>query len=69
MLAGSVVTETIFAWPGLGRLVVEAIQARDFPVVLGAVLLIAVATVLANLAAEIAQALVDPRLALGEDRR
>lgn len=66
VLAGSVVTETIFAWPGLGRLVVEAIQARDYPVVQGAVLVIAVATVLANLLAEIAQAAVDPRAGAGE---
>jgi peptide/nickel transport system permease protein len=68
VLAGSVVTETIFAWPGLGRLVVEAIQARDYPVVQGAVLVIATTTVLANLAAELAQALVDPR-ASGNDQR
>lgn len=68
LLGGSVVTETIFAWPGLGRLVVEAIQARDYPVVQGAVLVIAVTTVLANLAAEIAQAAVDPRIADGDQR-
>ena len=68
VLAGSVVTETIFAWPGLGRLVVEAIQARDYPVVQGAVLVIATTTVLANLAADLAQALVDPRLADQEAR-
>lgn len=68
VLAGSVVTETIFAWPGLGRLVVEAIQARDYPVVQGAVLVIATTTVLANLAAELAQAAVDPRAA-GHDPR
>lgn len=65
-LAGAVVTETIFAWPGLGRLVVEAIQARDYPVVQGAVLVIAAVTVLANLAAELAQAAIDPRIAQGE---
>ncbi|MFN2376992.1 MAG: ABC transporter permease [Candidatus Binatia bacterium] len=68
LLGGSVVTETIFAWPGLGRLVVEAIQARDYPVVQGAVLVIAVTTVLANLAAELAQALLDPRIADGDGR-
>lgn len=66
LLAGSVVTETIFAWPGLGRLVVEAIQARDYPVVQGAVLVIAVATVLGNLVAEVAQAATDPRAAAGD---
>jgi len=68
VLAGSVVTETIFAWPGLGRLVVEAIQARDYPVVQGAVLVIATATVIANLAAELLQGFVDPRVSQGELR-
>ena len=68
VLAGSVISETIFAWPGLGRLVVEAIQARDYPVVQGAVLVIATTTVLANLIADLAQALVDPRIADGEAR-
>ena len=68
VLAGSVVTETIFGWPGLGRLVIEAIQARDYPVVQGAVLVIAITTVLANLAADLAQALVDPRSADQEAR-
>ncbi|HXC52738.1 MAG TPA: ABC transporter permease [Candidatus Limnocylindrales bacterium] len=69
VLAGAVVTETIFAWPGLGRLVVESIQARDYPVVQGAVLVVATTTVLANLAAEIAQALVDPRIGDAGDAR
>jgi ABC-type dipeptide/oligopeptide/nickel transport system permease component len=68
VLAGSVVTETVFAWPGLGRLVVEAIQARDYPVVQGAVLVIATTTVLANLLADAAQALADPRVADGGSR-
>jgi ABC-type dipeptide/oligopeptide/nickel transport system permease component len=62
VLAGSVVTETIFAWPGLGRLVVESIQARDFPVVQGAVLAIATTTVVTGLLVDVAQALVDPRV-------
>jgi peptide/nickel transport system permease protein len=65
VLAGAVVTETIFAWPGLGRLVIEAIQSRDYPVVQGAVLVIATVTVLANLLADLAQAAVDPRVTAG----
>jgi peptide/nickel transport system permease protein len=68
VLAGSVVTETIFAWPGLGRLVIEAVLSRDYPVVQGAVLVIAVSTVLANLLADLAQAAIDPRVADGGDR-
>ena len=62
VLAGSVITETIFAWPGLGRLVVEGIQARDYPVVQGAVLTIAGVYVVVNLLTDVAQAIVHPRL-------
>lgn len=62
-LAGSVVTETIFAWPGLGRLVVEAIQARDYPVVQGAVLAIATSYVLVNLLVDLLHLRLDPVLA------
>ncbi len=62
LLAGAVVTETLFAWPGLGRLVLEGIQSRDYPVVQGAVLAMATATVAANLVAEMLQAAIDPRV-------
>jgi peptide/nickel transport system permease protein len=68
MLAGSVVTETIFAWPGLGRLVIEAIQARDYPVVQGAVLVIATTTVLVQLLTDLAQAAANPRIADADGR-
>ncbi len=61
VVAGSVFVETVFAWPGVGRVVVQAIAARDYPVVLGAALLYAVATVLANLAADVVLPWVDPR--------
>lgn len=62
LLAGSVITETIFSWPGLGRLTVEAIQARDYPVVQGCVLVIALSYVLANLLTDIAYGWAHPRL-------
>jgi peptide/nickel transport system permease protein len=62
LLAGSVITETIFAWPGLGRLTVEAIQTRDYPVVQGCVLMIALTYVLVNLATDLAYAWTDPRV-------
>jgi len=62
LLAGSVVTETIFAWPGLGSLTIEAIQARDYPVVQGCVLLIAFGYVAANLAADLASAWANPQV-------
>jgi len=62
LLAGAVITETIFAWPGIGSLMVEAIQARDFPVVQGTVLLIAALYVLVNTLTDLAYASVDPRV-------
>jgi len=61
MLGGAVVTETIFSLPGLGRLLVEAIYARDFPVVQGAVLFVVLVVIAVNLLADLAYALVDPR--------
>lgn len=65
LLAGAVITETIFDWPGVGSLMVEAIQARDFPVVQGAVLLIAALYVLVNTATDLAYAWIDPRVSAG----
>jgi peptide/nickel transport system permease protein len=62
LLGGAVITETIFAWPGIGSLLVEAIQARDFPVVQGAVLLIAALYVAVNTATDLAYLSVDPRV-------
>ncbi|MEW6441042.1 MAG: nickel ABC transporter permease [bacterium] len=62
LLAGSIITETIFSWPGIGSLTVQAIQARDYPVVQGCVLVIALSYVLVNLMTDLAYALVDPRI-------
>jgi peptide/nickel transport system permease protein len=62
LLSGAFVTETVFAWPGVGRLAVFAIQARDFPLVQGTVLVIAVMFVLINLAVDVLYAYVDPRI-------
>jgi peptide/nickel transport system permease protein len=63
LLAGSVFVESVFAWPGLGRATLTAILARDYPVVLGCAVLYAAAVLAANLAAELALPLVDPRRA------
>ena len=63
LLAGAVITETIFAWPGIGRLVVQAIQARDYPLVQGCVLVIGVTYVAINTAADVLVRAIDPRLA------
>lgn len=62
LLAGTIVTETIFSWPGIGRLAVQAIEARDYPLLQGCILLIAVSYVLVNLLTDFVYALVDPRV-------
>lgn len=64
LLGGLVVVEVVFAWPGLGRLVFDAVQARDYPVIQGAVLLIAVMFLLINLAVDLLYAWIDPRISL-----
>jgi peptide/nickel transport system permease protein len=61
LLAGSVFVESVFAWPGMGRATVAAVVARDYPVILGATALYAAAVILANLAADLALPLLDPR--------
>ena len=62
LMGGAVITETIFAWPGLGRLVVNAISQRDFPVIQGTVIFIAVAISFVNLLVDLAYALINPKI-------
>jgi len=62
LLAGTIVTETIFSWPGIGRLAVQAIEARDYPLLQGCILAIAVSYVLVNFLTDIVYSLVDPRV-------
>jgi peptide/nickel transport system permease protein len=62
LLAGAIITETIFAWPGLGRLVVQAINARDYPLVQGCVLAIGTTYVAINTATDLLHRALDPRL-------
>ena len=62
LLGGAVLTETVFAWPGVGRLLVDSILARDYPVVQGAVLVLAVSFVLINLLVDLIYAFLDPRI-------
>ncbi|MDV2686856.1 ABC transporter permease, partial [Alkalihalophilus lindianensis] len=62
MLGGAVLTETIFSWPGMGRLIVDAIDKRDFVVVQGTVLFIAVIFVLVNLFVDVMYKVVNPRV-------
>ena len=66
LLGGAVITETVFAWPGVGSLLIDAIQGRDYPVVQGCVLLISLAYVLVNLSTDFLYALIDPRIEPGD---
>ncbi|MBX3275940.1 MAG: ABC transporter permease [Sandaracinaceae bacterium] len=65
LVAGAIITETIFAWPGMGRLVIESITSLDIPVILGVVVVTAVAVQLGNGFADVAVALLDPRVRRG----
>jgi ABC-type dipeptide/oligopeptide/nickel transport system permease component len=62
LLSGSIITETVFSWPGIGRLLVQAIDARDYPLVQGCVLFIALCTVAVNLATDLLYSRLDPRI-------
>lgn len=62
LVGGSVITESIFGWPGLGRLMISAVSNRDVPVVLAAVVLTSIAIILANLIVDVLQGIVDPRI-------
>lgn len=64
LLAGAVIVETVFAWPGLGQLAVQSIEGRDFPIVQAIVLLGAIVSVSLNLVADILYSVVDPRIRL-----
>jgi peptide/nickel transport system permease protein len=64
LLAGTIVTETIFSWPGIGRLTVQAISARDYPLLQGCILVIALSYVLVNLLTDFLYAVIDPRVRL-----
>jgi len=68
MLGGAVLTETIFSWPGMGRLIVDAIDKRDFVVVQGTVLFIAVIFVLVNLFVDVMYKVVNPRVNLSSNK-
>ncbi|KMW72605.1 peptide transporter [Photorhabdus luminescens subsp. luminescens] len=62
MLAGAILTETIFSWPGLGRWLIDALQRRDYPVVQGGVLLVAIMIILVNLIVDLLYGIVNPRI-------
>ncbi|MCP4202919.1 MAG: ABC transporter permease [bacterium] len=62
LLTGAIITETIFSWPGLGRLVIQAIRLRDYPLVQGSILAIALTYILINLITDVVYAMLDPRI-------
>jgi peptide/nickel transport system permease protein len=62
LIGGGFIFETIFAWPGMGRLGYQAIMARDYPVIMGVGVIAALLTLLGNLIADITYAFVDPRI-------
>jgi peptide/nickel transport system permease protein len=62
VLTGTIITETVFAWPGVGRLLIQAINFRDYPLVQGCILFIAVTYVLMNLLTDLTYGLLDPRI-------
>jgi peptide/nickel transport system permease protein len=64
LLAGTIVTETIFSWPGVGRLTVQAISSRDYPLLQGCILVIALSYVLVNLFTDVLYSFIDPRVRL-----
>ncbi len=68
LLGGAIVTETVFAWPGVASLAVKAIRTYDYPVVQGSVILLALLIVLANVLTDVAVTYLDPRIRLEEDR-
>ena len=64
MIGGSVVIEKLFGWPGLGSLMVNSITSRDYPVIMGISVIIAVVTLVTNLVVDILYAYLDPRITL-----
>ena len=62
VLTGAIITETIFAWPGIGRLLIQSISFRDYPLVQGCILLIAVTYVTVNLLTDLVYGVLDPRI-------
>jgi peptide/nickel transport system permease protein/oligopeptide transport system permease protein len=65
LLGGTVLTETVFSWPGIGRLLVESILARDYPVIQGSILVFALLFILVNLVVDLLYGLIDPRVRYG----
>ena len=67
IVGGAIITESIFGWPGMGRLAIESIVNLDAPTVMGTVVVVSVTVQVGNLLADVAVAALDPRVRLGED--
>ncbi len=67
LLGGAVITETVFSWPGIGQLTIDAIKSRDYPVVQACVLLISLSYVIVNICTDIVYAAIDPRIRIGDE--
>ncbi len=65
LFSGALVTETIFSWPGMGRLFVDALTVKEYPILMGMIMLTAFAVIVGNLVADVAMCLIDPRIRLG----
>jgi peptide/nickel transport system permease protein len=65
LLGGAVIVETVFGWPGIGRLLVDAISQRDYPLVQATILLITATFILINLLVDLSYGYLDPRIRLG----
>jgi peptide/nickel transport system permease protein len=64
LLGGTVVTETVFSWPGVGRLIVQSVSQRDFPVIIAGVFMVSVIFVVVNLIVDVLYGMLDPRVSL-----
>ena len=62
LITGAILTETVFAWPGLGRLMILAIEVRDYPLVLGIIFMLSIIVMLLNLLTDIVYSILDPRI-------
>lgn len=69
LLGGTVIVETIFSWPGIGRLIIDAINQRDYPVIQGGVIFLAIIMVVVNLIVDLSYSLIDPRIKTGGSGR
>ena len=65
MLAGAILTETVFNWPGIGQMTYQAITRRDWPIVMGSVTVIVIVVMVINLIVDVSYAFLDPRIRLG----